>query len=184
VEPTPTTSSKTKACKASSKASITAAASSASASASSAAQSAASAVSTAAASSGEKQADHLTWTVHGLTRYCAADKSGCDYNFKLTASDNRAEQACTIVRTNVKDAPVESWADIPCTANSQYKVSWGYSAQFGAENAFATMVVIDEKEKEKAYFGVANLNSKPVSASSPYGSGQFGDIGPEPVYLF
>lgn len=178
VTPTASGSSSAKACKATK----TGAASSVAAS--SAAQSAASAVSTKAASTGETKADGLTWTVQNLIRYCAEDKSGCDYNFNLTASDNRPAQACTIVRMDVKDAPVESWKDIACTANSPIKVSWGYSAQFGADNAFATMVVVNDEEKAKAYFGVANINSQPVTAGNPYGSGQYGDIGPQPVYLF
>jgi hypothetical protein len=178
---TPTVSSSAKACKATSKATITAAASSAAAS--SAAQSAASAVSTKAASSGATVANGLTWTIENLSRYCASDKSGCDYNFNLTASDNRPAQACTIVRLDVKDAPTESWKDIACTANSPIKISWGYDAQFGAANAFATVVVVNEQEKAMAYFGVANINSQPVTAGNPYGSGLFGDVGPEPVYL-
>jgi hypothetical protein len=175
---TPTASSSAKACKATKKASTTAAASSKAAS--SAAQSAASAVSTKAASNGETKASGLTWTVENLSRYCAEDKTGCDYNFNLTASDNRPAQACTIVRIDVKDAPVESWTNIPCTTDSPVKISWGYDAQFGAENAFATMVVVDDKEI--AYFGVADINSQPVTASNPFGSGQYGNVGPEPVY--
>lgn len=135
-------------------------------------------------SGSETVAKGLTWTVKNLSRYCSEDKSGCDYNFNLTASDNRPAQACTVVRLNVRDAPTESWTDIACTANSPIKVSWGYSAHFGAENAFATIVVVNDQEKAKAYFGVANINSQPVTAGNPYGSGQYGDIGPEPVYLF
>jgi hypothetical protein len=180
---TPTASSSAKACKATGKATTTAAVAS-SAAASSAAQSAASAVSTKAASSGETTANGLTWTIENLSRYCAEDKSGCDYNFNLTASDNRPSKACTIVRLDVKDAPTESWKDIACTANSPIKVSWGYDAQFGAENAFATVVVVNDEEKAMAFFGVANINSQPVTAGNPYGSGLFGDVGPEPVYLF
>lgn len=212
---TPTASSSSKACKATSKASTTAAAattskaatsaaatsaaastskkacskkpatttaaaSSAAASESSAAQSAASAVSTGSASGGQTKIDGLTWTVKDFTRYCSEDKTGCDYNFKITSSDHKLETACTIVRTNVKDAPTENWTNIPCTTNSPVKVSWGYSAQFGADNAFATLVIVDDKEI--GYFGIANVNSKPVTASNPFGSGQFGDLGPNPVY--
>lgn len=149
-----------------------------------AASSVVAAVATEAASSGETIAKDLTWTVENLSRYCAEDKTGCDYNFNLTASDERPSQACTIIRTNVKDAPVESWSDIPCTTGSDINISWGYSAQFGAENAFAVMTIVNNEEQAKAYFGVANINSEPVTPSNPYGSGQYGDIGPQSVYLF
>ena len=164
------TSSTSKACKATSKATTSAAASSKAAS--SAAQSAASAVSTKGASSGETKVDGLTWTVENLTRHCTDDKTECDYKFGLTSSDHKVSQTCDIVRKDVKNAPVESWSNIACNKNSPIKVSWGYSDQFGADNAFATMVVVDDKEI--AYFGVPNLNSK--------GSGQYGNIGPQPVY--
>ena len=179
---TPTASSSSKACKATSqKATTTAAASSsAEASKSSAAQSAASAVSTKAASGGQTKIDGLTWTVMDFTRYCSEDKTGCDYNFKITSSDHKLETACTIIRTNVKDAPTENWTNIPCTTGSNVIISWGYSAQFGADHAFGTLVVVDDKEI--GYFGVADVNSKPVTKSNPYGSGQFGNLGPNPVY--
>jgi hypothetical protein len=182
---TPTASSSAKACKSKSQKPTTttaAASSSAEASKSSAAQSAASAVATKDASGGQTKIDGLTWTVEDFTRYCSEDKTGCDYNFKLTSSDHKLETACTIIRTNVKDAPTENWTNIPCTTGSDVKVSWGYSAQFGADHAFATLVIVDDKEI--AYFGVADVNSKPVTTtpSSPFGSGQFGNLGPNPVY--
>ena len=180
---TPTATSSSKACKATSqKATITtaAASSSAEASKSSAAQSAASAVSTKAASGGQTKIDGLTWTVTDLSRYCLEDKTGCDYNFKLTSSDHKLETACTVIRTNVKDAPTESWTNVPCTTDSPVMLSWGYSAQFGADHAFATLVVVNDKEI--GYFGVADVNSQPVTPSNPFGSGQFGNLGPNPVY--
>jgi hypothetical protein len=158
--------------------------SSASIKASKSACSAVKAVATAAATSGETKADGLTWTVENLSRYCAEDKSGCDYNFNLTASDNRPVQSCTIVRLDVKNAPTESWSDLPCTAGSPINVSWGYSAQFGVENAFAVMTVVNTQEKAKSYFGVANVDGQKVTAGNPFGSFQIDAIGPQPVYLY
>jgi len=152
--------------------------------ASSVASSVVSAVATSAATSGETVAENLTWTVEDLTRYCLEDKSGCDYNFNLTASDGRPSQACTVVRTNVSDAPTESWYDVSCSLASPIKLSWGYSAEFGADEAFAVLTVINNDERAKAYFGVAEINGQEVTASNPFGSGQYGDIGPQPVYIF
>ena len=154
--------------------------------AASAASSVVSAAATAASSSGETIAQGLTWTVENLSRYCSPDRTGCDYNFNLTASDDRQPQACTIIRENVKDAPLESWYNIPCDTDSPINVSWGYSAQFGADHAFAVMTVVNEEERAKAYFGVADVNGQPVTTapSNPFGSGQYGNIGPQVVYLF
>ncbi|APA14939.1 hypothetical protein SS1G_13732 [Sclerotinia sclerotiorum 1980 UF-70] len=126
----------------------------------------------------------VQWTVKQLTRYCSEDGSGCDYNFVISTNDGRADERCTVIRMPGKDAITESWFEIPCTTGSANTISWGYSDQFGAENAFAVMTVTNNQSKTNAYFGVANVNGNPVTPSSPAGSGNFGDIGPQPVYTF
>lgn len=85
-----------------------------------------------------------------------------------------------MIRIDVKDAPTESWYDQPCTTGSDNKVSWGYSTQF--ETPFAVLTVVNQKKKSLAYFGVNNVNGEPATPSNPKGSGNFGDIGPQPVY--
>ncbi|CAD6444814.1 06cc9f74-c29a-4599-8fb4-29680ca3fb46-CDS [Sclerotinia trifoliorum] len=126
----------------------------------------------------------LQWTVKQLTRYCSEDGSGCDYNFVISTNDGRADERCTVIRMPGKDAATESWYGIPCTTGSANTISWGYSDQFGANNAFAVMTVTNYQSKTNAYFGIAYVNENPVTPSSPAGSGNFGDIGPQPVYTF
>ncbi|RAL58023.1 hypothetical protein DID88_009087 [Monilinia fructigena] len=126
----------------------------------------------------------LTWTVKELIRYCSADGSGCEYNFAITSSDGRPEERCSISRMPGKDATTETFYGVPCTAGSANSISWGVSEQFGAKNAFAVLTVTNNQSKTIAYFGVANVNGNEVTPSSPVGSGNFGDIGPQPVYTF
>ncbi|KAJ8058734.1 hypothetical protein OCU04_011725 [Sclerotinia nivalis] len=126
----------------------------------------------------------VQWTIKQLIRYCSEDGSGCDYNFAISTNDGRADERCTVIRMPGKDATTESWYGIPCTTGSANTISWGYSDQFGADNAFAVLTVTNNQSKTNAYFGVANVNGNPVTPSSPAGSGNFGDIGPQPVYTF
>ncbi|KAF7909059.1 hypothetical protein BELL_1429g00010 [Botrytis elliptica] len=126
----------------------------------------------------------VEWTIKQLIRYCSEDGSGCDYNFAISYNDERPDERCTVIRMPGSGATTESWYEIPCTTGSVNTISWGVSDQFGAENAFAVLTVTNNEEKTNAYFGVANVNGNPVTPSSPAGSGNFGDIGPEPVYVF
>ncbi|KAF5869251.1 putative surface protein sp1 protein [Botrytis fragariae] len=123
-------------------------------------------------------------TIKQLIRYCSEDGSGCDYNFAISYNDERSDERCTVIRMPGSGATTESWYGIPCTTGSANTISWGVSDQFGAENAFAVLTVTNNEEKTNAYFGVSNVNGNPVTPSSPAGSGNFGDIGPEPVYVF
>ncbi|KAF6804579.1 hypothetical protein CSOJ01_10113 [Colletotrichum sojae] len=120
------------------------------------------------------------WTIKDLTRYCGEDNSGCDYNFKIEADG--VTEACTVIRMPGADAATESWSDQPCTSGSKYKVSWGYVAE--PAPAFAVITVVDGKQL--AWFGVSDVNGQPVTVapSNPFGSGQFGNLGPEQVYTY
>ncbi|KAF5587802.1 surface protein SP1 [Fusarium subglutinans] len=121
-----------------------------------------------------------TWTIKDLIRYCGEGNEGCDYNFKI-AADGKTEQ-CTIIRMPGKDAATESWSNEPCTDGSEYTISWGYVTE--PAPAFAVVSVV--KGKEIAWFGVSNVNGQKVTTtpSNPFGSGQYGDLGPEQVYTY
>ncbi|OLN96792.1 hypothetical protein CCHL11_02305 [Colletotrichum chlorophyti] len=120
------------------------------------------------------------WTIKDLTRYCGEDNSGCDYNFAIEA-DGKTER-CTVIRMPGANAATESWSDQPCTSGSNFKVSWGYVAE--PAPAFAVITVV--QGKELAWFGVSDVNGQPVTTapSNPFGSGQFGDLGPEQVFTY
>lgn len=118
-----------------------------------------------------------TWAVDNLSRYCGEDNSGCDYNFIIEA-DGKTER-CTVIRMPGKDAATESWSNQPCTSNSPYTVSWGYTAQ--PAPAFAVLTVVNGKEL--AWFGVSDINGQKVTPSSPFGSGQYANL-TAPVYTY
>ncbi|OHF03907.1 hypothetical protein CORC01_00769 [Colletotrichum orchidophilum] len=124
--------------------------------------------------------DHKTWTIKDLIRYCGVQNDGCDYNFAIETDDET--ERCTIIREPGSNAATESWSDQPCTSGSNFTVSCGYVAEPGP--AFAVITVV--YGKEIAWFGVPDINGKPVTTapSSPFGSGQFGDLGPEQVYTY
>ena len=122
--------------------------------------------------------DGKTWSIANLTRYCGEDNTGCDYNFAIEA--NGKTERCTVVRMPGSNAATESWSNQPCTSGSEFTVSWGYAPN--PAPAFAVITVVDGKEL--AWFGVADVNGKKVTPSSPFGSGQFGNLGPEQVYTY
>ncbi|KAH6962947.1 hypothetical protein DER45DRAFT_552087 [Fusarium avenaceum] len=119
-----------------------------------------------------------TAIIKNLTRYCGEDNDGCDYNF-IIEGGGKTEQ-CTIVRMPGTDAATESWSNEPCNDKSILTVSWGYVTEPGP--AFAVITVV--KGKVLAWFGVADVNGKKVTPSNPFGSGQFGNLGPEQVYTY
>ncbi|TEA11469.1 hypothetical protein C8034_v007428 [Colletotrichum sidae] len=125
-----------------------------------------------------KPVEGKTWAIKDLTRYCGSDNSGCDYNFKLEVGGEA--QACTVIRMPGANAATESWSNQPCTSGSNYKISWGYVTEPGP--AFAVVSVV--LDKEIAWFGVSNVNGQEVTPSNPFGSGQYGDLGPEQVYTY
>ncbi|KAM5356697.1 hypothetical protein ACJ41O_003343 [Fusarium nematophilum] len=122
--------------------------------------------------------DGKTWSIVDLTRYCGEDNSGCDYNFAIEA-DGKTER-CTVIRMPGADAATESWSEQPCTDESKFKISWGYVTE--PAPAFAVVTVV--KGKELAWFGVSDVNGQKVTPSSPFGSGQYGNVGPEQVYTY
>ncbi|KAJ4066530.1 hypothetical protein NW760_003169 [Fusarium oxysporum] len=126
--------------------------------------------------------DGKTWTIKDLTRYCGEDNEGCDYNFEIAPGADGKTERCTIIRMPGKDAATESWSNEPCTDGSEFTVSWGYVTE--PAPAFAVITVV--KGKELAWFGVPDVNGQKVTTtpSNPFGSGQFGDLGPEQVYTY
>lgn len=119
-----------------------------------------------------------TWAIKDMTRYCGEDKTGCDYNFVIQAGDKT--ERCTVIRQPGANAATESWSDQPCTAGSEFKVSWGYVLE--PAPAFAVVTVV--KGKELAWFGVSNVNGQAVTPSNPFGSGQYGDLPASQVYTY
>ncbi|KAL3595636.1 hypothetical protein FPOAC2_09987 [Fusarium poae] len=118
------------------------------------------------------------WTIKNMTRYCGEDEKGCDYNFAIEA-DGKTEN-CTIVRHPGSHAATESWSNVPCNDKSDFTVSWGYVTE--PAPAFAVVTVV--KGKILAWFGVADINGQKVTASNPFGSGHYGNLGPDQVYTY
>ncbi|GKT94722.1 surface protein SP1 [Colletotrichum tofieldiae] len=112
-----------------------------------------------------KPVEGKQWALKDLTRYCGESNEGCDYNFAIEA-DGKTER-CTVI-------PLHFWLRIQGLL--------GYVSN--PAPAFAVVTVV--KGTELAWFGVSDINGKPVTTapSSPFGSGQFGNLGPEQVYTY
>ncbi|CZR42782.1 uncharacterized protein FPRO_10085 [Fusarium proliferatum ET1] len=126
-----------------------------------------------------KPVEGETWTIKDLTRYCGEGNEGCDYNFEIAGADGKTEK-CTIIRMPGKDAATESWSNEPCTDGSELTVSWGYVTE--PAPAFAVVSVV--KGNDIAWFGVPNVIGQKATPTNPFGSGEFGDLGPEQVYTY
>ncbi|KAL3424182.1 hypothetical protein PVAG01_03463 [Phlyctema vagabunda] len=119
-----------------------------------------------------------SWTVLNLIRTCSADNTGCDYTLGVDTNDGGGDN-CSVVRTGVANAATESWYDVPCKAESRFRLSWGYAAD--GTPPFAVITVVNSETRETAFFGVSNVVGQ---NNGTYGSGHWGNIGPEPVYIY
>ncbi|KAF6827079.1 hypothetical protein CMUS01_09168 [Colletotrichum musicola] len=133
------------------------------------------------AAPGPKPIEGKKWTIDDVSRYCGEGNTGCDINFKINTGDKTT--SCTIIRNPGSNASDESWYEQPCTSGeegSDIRVSWGFAADGAPPFSVITVVW----GGEVAWFGVNDVNGQLVSPSNPYGSGQWGSIGPEQVYTF
>ncbi|TIA12504.1 hypothetical protein D6C76_06276 [Aureobasidium pullulans] len=136
----------------------------------------ASGINAAAPGSNPKKVDGKTWSLNNVNRYCGDGNTGCDYNFDIVA--NGKTEHCTVVRMPGSNAATESFSNQPC---GDFSVSWGYVKD--PAPAYAVLTVVD-KAGELAWFGVSNINGQAVTPSNPFGSGQYGNVGPEQVYTY
>ncbi|QPC80363.1 hypothetical protein HYE68_011115 [Fusarium pseudograminearum] len=118
------------------------------------------------------------WRIKDLSRHCAKDGKSCDYEFAIEA-DGKTEH-CNINRKPGSDAALESWTNVPCNKKSHKTVSWGYVTE--PAPAFAVVTVVEGKVL--AWFGVADINGQKVTSSNPFGSGHYGNLGPDQVYTY
>ncbi|THY80300.1 hypothetical protein D6C93_09972 [Aureobasidium pullulans] len=130
----------------------------------------------AAPGSNPKKIDGKTWSLNNVNRYCGDGNTGCDYNFDIVANGNT--EHCTVIRMPGSNAATESFSNQPC---GDFSVSWGYVKD--PAPAYAVLTVVD-KAGELAWFGVSNINGQAVTPSNPFGSGQYGNVGPEQVYTY
>lgn len=118
------------------------------------------------------------WTVTELIRYCAVDEFGCEYNFGVATGDE--EFRCSASRLDVDGALTESFDDLPCVG-TDYTFSWNYDDESETGIPVAILTVTNQVTDEEASFIVNDPNGREVTPSNPRGSGDFGDLGPEPV---
>ncbi|KAK6842035.1 MFS general substrate transporter [Apiospora arundinis] len=82
------------------------------------------------------------WTIESLKRTCNADDTSCDWEFGINTNvAGVASQPCKITATGKPASQTDIRTPQWC---GPYRVTTGWSAQFGIENAFTTMAVVNE----------------------------------------
>ncbi|KAK7951356.1 uncharacterized protein PG986_007084 [Apiospora aurea] len=89
------------------------------------------------------------WTIESLKRTCNAEDTSCDWEFKInTNTPGVAVQTCKVTakgkpasQTDVKEP---QWC-------GPYRVTTGWSDQFGKDNGFTTLAVVNESKKLIVY---------------------------------
>ena len=106
------------------------------------------------------------WTITNMKRVCA--NGTCTWNFGIKTPD--ATTPCTF---KVKGAPATQ-TDSAGHVCGAYTVSTGWSDQFGAQNGFTTLAVVNGAKKQIIYpaytdkqLGVAGKVVKPDQSYAP-----------------
>ncbi|KAK7907959.1 small secreted protein [Apiospora marii] len=89
------------------------------------------------------------WTIESLKRTCNADDTACDWEFGInTNTPGVAVQACKITakgkpasQTDIKEP---QWC-------GPYRITTGWSDQFGKDEGFTTLAVVDEGKRQIVY---------------------------------
>ncbi|KAL3468131.1 hypothetical protein BJX64DRAFT_246919 [Aspergillus heterothallicus] len=83
------------------------------------------------------------WTLTSLKRVCNNPDTNCTWSFGITTGSNSTATDCTYV---VEGNPASKANGGPATCG-HYIISSGWSGQFGPEDGFTTLSVIDEETR-------------------------------------
>ncbi|KAI0596072.1 hypothetical protein F4775DRAFT_329754 [Biscogniauxia sp. FL1348] len=89
------------------------------------------------------------WTIQSLSRTCSADGGQCVWDFSVSTGEE-AVTPCTYVVNATAEAPASQASGGPA-ACGVYTVTSGWSDQFGADQAFTTLSVVDYAQKLIVY---------------------------------
>ncbi|KAI6081661.1 small secreted protein [Hypoxylon rubiginosum] len=89
-------------------------------------------------------ADVAQWTIEGLKRVCDGADTSCTWTFTVDTHVGATTPCSFTVKSGAKPASQTDSAGNVCGA---YTVGSGWSDQFGAENGFTTLSVVDYASK-------------------------------------
>ncbi|KAI0173483.1 small secreted protein [Hypoxylon sp. FL1284] len=90
-------------------------------------------------------ADVAQWTIEGMKRVCDAQDTTCTWSFAVDTHTAAATPCSFTVKAGAKPASqTDSTAGTVC---GPYTVTSGWSDQFGLDNAFTTLAVVDYEHK-------------------------------------
>ncbi len=86
------------------------------------------------------------WTIHALSRKCNEDDTCCHWSFWINANNSTKPTYCAYDVLGVDHKP---GSESPGTGADcgDYRVTSGWSGQFGPEKGFTTLSVVDTKKK-------------------------------------
>ncbi|KAI1494518.1 hypothetical protein F5X96DRAFT_665812 [Biscogniauxia mediterranea] len=91
------------------------------------------------------------WTIQSLSRTCSADGAQCVWDFGVWTGEEGSEATACVYVVNATDAAPATQASGGPAACGVYTVTSGWSDQFGADQAFTTLSVVDYPSKLIVY---------------------------------
>ncbi|KAL3475958.1 hypothetical protein BJX99DRAFT_228649 [Aspergillus californicus] len=99
-------------------------------------------VSTTFAAPAKSMMANASWTITDLKRVCDSADTSCTWTFGINTGSNATE--CTYV-VNGSPASRANGGPSDCGA---YTITSGWSGQFGADNGFTTLSVVEEASRQ------------------------------------
>lgn len=107
------------------------------------------------------------WTISSLSRACTAADDSCTWKFGIdTNEDGAAATACNYTVKATKTEPASQANGGPATCGI-FNITSGWSNQFGADEAFTVISVVDYAKKLIVYAGYTDKSVKTGKVVDP-----------------
>ncbi|KAI1637482.1 hypothetical protein F4809DRAFT_320505 [Biscogniauxia mediterranea] len=91
------------------------------------------------------------WTIQSLSRTCSADGAQCVWDFGVWTGEEGSDATACVFVVNATDAAPATQASGGPAACGVYTITSGWSDQFGPDQAFTTLSVVDYANKLIVY---------------------------------
>jgi hypothetical protein len=96
----------------------------------------------------KSMATSVTWTIESAKRVCNSADTSCTWNFTVAAPG--AKTACSFTTKKTGSTPASQAANAGSTCGP-YRVTSGWSGQFGKDAGFTTLSVVNQSKKQIAW---------------------------------
>jgi hypothetical protein len=91
----------------------------------------------------------ISWTIENMKRACDAADTSCAWIFSVNASG--AKTACSFTVKKTGSTPASQAPNSAGSTCGPYRVTSGWSGQFGPGNGFTTLSVVNQVKKQIAW---------------------------------